>query len=162
LNGCGVAHVRTEVATNDLHQFDTVYIAGVRVYSLEESAKHNEELKQKMAEWEVFARRELENYINASHYQLAKQDQPENPLLLSVDLDIKVAYGNRALRYWVGFGAGSGSVDSTMVVTDSKTGQEKFRAVAESDLSVGGFGGDMEAVLKSNIKELVDQYPAAP
>ena len=43
--------------------------------------------------------------------------------------------------------------------TDNETGDEKFWAVAESDLVMGGFGGDMEAVLKDNIRELVEQYP---
>ena len=42
---------------------------------------------------------------------------------------------------------------------DAVSGEEKFHAVAESDLAVGGFGGDMEAVLKENIRELVEQYP---
>jgi hypothetical protein len=162
LYGCGAAHVRTEVASNDLHQYDKVHISDVRVYSLEESAKTNEELKAKMDEWKIFARRELEAYINESHYQLVEENQPDNPLLLIVDLDINIAYGNRAMRYWVGFGAGKGGVDSTLIVTDNITGQEKFRAVAESDLAIGGFGGNMEKVLKSNIKKLVDQYPEAP
>ncbi len=77
-------------------------------------------------------------------------------------LDIDMVYGSRAKRYWGGFGAGRGSVDSVLTVSDNQTGEQKFRAVAESDLSVGGFGGSMEAVLKENVRELVDQYPRAP
>jgi len=162
LYGCGAAHVRTEVASSDLHQYDNIYISDVRVYSLEESAKDNTELQAKMDEWEVFARRELEAYVDESHYQLVEEILPNTPKLLVVDLDINLAYGNRALRWAVGFGAGKGSVDSILVVTDSKTGEEKFRAVAESDLAMGGGGGDMQAVLKANIEKLIDQYPEAP
>jgi hypothetical protein len=112
-----------------------------------------------MDEWEVFARGELEDYVNDSHYQLINQPPAITEKALIINLDIDLTYGNRALRYWIGFGAGKGGVDSVLTAIDSETGDEKFRATAESDLSVGAFGGDMEAILKQNIRELVDQYP---
>lgn len=150
------------MASPDLHQYEKVYISDIRVYSKEEAAKDNAELQAKMDEWKLFARNELEGYLNDSHYRLVEKIPPDGEQVLVVDLDINLAYGNRALRYWVGFGAGKGGVNSVLIVADSKTGEEKFRAVAESDLAMGGFGGDMEGVLKANIKELVDQYPDAP
>ena len=159
LYGCGVAHVRTDVASSDLHQYDKVFISEVNVHSQEAAAQDNAVLQAQMDEWEVFARGELENYVNDSHYQLISQPPAITEKALIINLDIDLTYGNRALRYWVGFGAGKGGVDSVLMATDSETGDEKFRAVAESDLSVGAFGGDMEAILKQNIKELVDQYP---
>lgn len=162
LYGCGVAHVKTEVAASDRHQYSRIYISDVRVYSEEKAAKDNAELKTKMEAWELFARGQLENYIKDSHYQLIDIAPTGPEAVLVANLDINVVYGNRALRYWVGFGAGKGSVDSLLIFTDSKTNEEKFRAVSESDLSIGGFGGDMEAVLKENIRELVDQYSETP
>ena len=161
LYGCGVAHVKTDIASPDLHQYEKVYISDVRVYSEEAAAKDNAELQAKMDEWKSFARSELEGYLTESHYQLVDQPPTDDERVLVVDLDINVAYGNRALRYWVGFGAGKGGVDSVLSVSDSKTGAEKFRAVAASDLSMGAFGGDMHAVLEENIRQLVDQYPRA-
>ena len=35
LYGCGVAHVRTDVASSDLHQYDKVFISEVNVHSQE-------------------------------------------------------------------------------------------------------------------------------
>ena len=162
LYGCGAAHVRTEMASPDLHQYGKVFISDVRVYSKEEAAKDNVELQAKMREWELFARNELEGYVKNSHYQLIDQIPSGTQQILFFDLDINLTYGNRALRYWVGFGAGKGGVYSVLTASDSKTGEEKLRAVAESDLAMGAFGGDMQTVLKDNIKKLVDQYPAAP
>ena len=159
LYGCGVAHVRTDVASSDLHQYDKVFISEVKVQSQEAAAQNNAVLQTQMDEWEVFARGELEDYVNDSHYQLINQPPAINEKALIINLDIDLTYGNRALRYWVGFGAGKGGVDSVLTAIDSETGDEKFRATAESDLSVGAFGGDMEAILKQNIMELVDQYP---
>lgn len=159
LYGCGAAHVRTDVASSDLHQYDKVFISEVKVHSQEAAAQDNAELQTQMDEWEVFARGELENYVNDSHYQLISQPPAITEKALIINLDIDLTYGNRALRYWVGFGAGKGGVYSVLTAADSETGVEKFRAVAESDLVMGGFGGDIEAVLKQNIWELVDQYP---
>jgi len=162
LNGCGAAHVRTDVETSDLHDYDQVFISEVKVYSEEEAAEQNEELQAEMEEWAAFSRGELENYVNESHYLLLRQPPASTDKALVLNLDIKMTYGNRALRYWVGFGSGKGGVDSVLTATDSQTGEDKFRAVADSDLSVGAFGGNMEAVLEKNIRALVDQYPRAP
>ena len=115
-----------------------------------------------MIEWERFARSELEVYVRKSHYRLVELVNEDLWGTLVVNLDIDLAYGNRALRYWVGFGAGKGSVDSVLTVIDPMTRDEKLRVVAKSDLAIGGFGGDMEKVLKKNIKLLVEQYPPAP
>jgi len=161
LYGCGVAHVRTEVESSDLHQYDKVFISKIDVHSQEEAAKDNAKLQDLMIEWESFARDELEGYVNESHYQLMSEPPTSAEKALVINLDADLAYGNRALRWAVGFGAGQGGVDSVMTVTDSQTGEEKFRAVAESDLVMGGAGGDMQATLKTNIKQLVDQYPRA-
>lgn len=161
LYGCGVAHVRTETESSDLHHYDKVYISEVKVYSLEDAAKTNVELQAKMDEWRSFARAELETYVNDSHYQLINKPPEDSEKALVANLDINLTYGNRAIRYFVGFGAGKGSVNSVLTVADSHTGEEKFRGVAESDLAMGAFGGDMQAILKDNIKQLIDQYPRA-
>ncbi len=162
LYGCGAAHVRTDMVSADIHQYEKVFISEVDVHSQEEQARDNAELQAKMVEWEVFARGELESYVNDSHYQLLTEPPGAAEKALIISLDIDMVYGSRAKRYWAGFGAGRGSVDSVLTVSDNQTGEQKFRAVAESDLSVGGFGGSMEAVLKENVRELVDQYPRAP
>jgi hypothetical protein len=162
LIGCGAAHVRREVQASDLDSYDAVYISDVRVYSLEKSAKNNKVLIAKIEEWKAFARKELESYVKDSRYELMKNPPTGKERVLLADLDIKVTYGNRALRYWVGFGAGAGRIKSILTATDSRTGEQKFIAKGDSNLSVAAFGGDMDAVLRSNIKKLIEQYPKRP
>ena len=162
VTGCGKVHVRKAVESPDLNLYDKVYITSVKVYSEEESAKDNKDLLAKIEEWKIYARSEMESYVKNSRYQLLLTPPTEKERVLLVDLDIKVTYGNKALRYWVGFGAGAGGVDSRLTVTDSRTGEKKFEVTGDSDLSVGSFGGNMEAVLKSNIKSLIEQYPKRP
>lgn len=159
LSACGTAQVRTESFESDLHDYEYMQIGEVDIHSQEKAAATNEELQAKMIEWEGFARDELKRYVGESRYKLADElgDTPESILVISLDVDL--VYGNRAARYWGGFGAGKGSVDSVLTVVDPSTQTIKFKAVSESDLSMGAFGGDMQGVLKSNIKELIKQYP---
>ena len=73
-------------------------------------------MQAQMIEWQQFARSEFENYVDESHYKLIKQlsDNPQKTLIINLDINMK--YGNRALRYWVGFGAGKGNVNSVLSV----------------------------------------------
>ncbi len=77
---------------------------------------------------------------------------------LVIDMDVEVVYGNRFLRWFVGFGAGRGKVDTVMTVYDAKTNAVKFKAVANSDLKGGGGGGDVGKLLQNNIRHLMKQY----
>lgn len=143
LYGCGVAHVKTDVAASDLNSYESVYIQDVKVYSNEAAAKTNEPLQVKMQEWTTFTRQEFENYVRNSNYELA-DSLPSTPnKSLIMDFDVNVAYGNRAMRWAVGFGAGKGGVDSLLTVKDANTGEVKFKANADSDISMGGAGGDI-------------------
>lgn len=159
LTACGAAHVRTDVNANDLFSYDNVLIKEVKVYSLEAAAKDNDALQLKLKDWEMFSRNELESYVENSQYKLVDSIDAATGQTLLVDLDVNVTYGNRALRWAVGFGAGKGGVNSVLTVKDAQSGEVKFRARADSDLSMGGAGGDVGAVLKRNIRKLVDQYP---
>lgn len=162
LSACGTAHVRTDKVASDLHSYNNVFIQKVDIYSNEEAAKTNTQLQNKMVEWEAFARTELENYVQRSNYSLLTSKDQITERTLIVDLDVDLVYGNRAARYFGGFGAGKGSVDSVLTVIDHQTSDLKFKATAESELSMGAFGGDMQGVLKSNIKKLIQQYPQKP
>lgn len=158
LASCGRAHIKQGVKASDLKSYSNIIIKNVRVYSNEENAKENQELQNKMKQWEGFARTELEEYINKSKYKLVKSVNKAKGKTLTIDLEMNVEYGNRALRYFVGFGAGSGGIDSKLTVKDAKTGKIKFQSDVASDLSGGGFGGDMNETIKENIKVLVEHY----
>jgi len=124
-----------------------------------EAAKNNAELQAKLKEWENFARQELVFYTQNIQSQLMGKHSAGEERVLTVSLDVDITYGNRALRYWAGFGAGKGGVDSVLTINDSQDQTEKFRAVADSDLSVGAFGGDIGKVFRKNIEGLLQQYP---
>jgi len=158
LVSCGKAHIKQGVKASDLKSYSNIIIQNVQVYSNEEGAKENQELQAKMKQWGSFARTELEGYVNKSKYKLVKSADKAKGKTLIVDLDINVQYGNRALRYFVGFGAGSGGIDSKLIVKDAKTGKIKFQSDVASDLSGGGFGGDMNETIRENIKVLVEHY----
>ena len=158
LYGCGVAHVKTDVQSQDLREYDNIFIRNVEVYSNEAAASNNLPLQEKLKSWELFSRNELESYVDKSQYKLVKSLENTSGKTLIVDLDVNVQYGNRALRWVVGFGAGQGGVDSILTIRDADTGEVKFQAEANSDLSMGGAGGDIGDVLKENIKTLVEQY----
>ena len=161
LYACGTAHVKTDVAAQDLHQYANIFIQDVRVYSNEASAKNNAPLQEKLKGWQSYTRGQLETYVNSSKFTLVQSLDDIKVDTLLIDLDVNVKYGNRALRWAVGFGAGKGGVDSTLTVKDAKTGEVKYKAYADSDLSGGGAGGDIGDVLEENIRELIKQYSGA-
>lgn len=156
--GCGAAHLRPqENAAPGLAA--SVYVGRVTVTSQEEAAKANEALQVKMRAWETEARSSLNEGLAAKGYQVVAAAPAPGSATLTWNLDIDVQYGNRALRYMVGFGAGKGHVRSTLVVEDGAK-QEKYRSGADSDLAMGGFGGDIGKVLRDNIHKLVGALPA--
>ena len=70
---------------------------------------------------------------------------------------IEVTYGNRALRYFVGFGAGAGHIQVTVELQD-KTGRILYATDSKADLAVGVFGGDMAQVVRNTIQAAVKEF----
>ena len=157
-SACGVAHVNTETAPINLSQYELAQIGDVKVYSEEANAQNNEPLQAKLIEWTESATNQLENAIAQSSLTLQSSTEPSSSRTLIFSLDSNVRYGNRALRWAVGFGAGKGGVETVLSVVDAATGEQVYRATASSDLSMGGAGGNMDAVFRSNINELIAQY----
>ena len=154
LCGCGAAHIKKITDAYNLGNYKNIYVADVSVNSTEqkEDLVALNESFSKDAKEEII--RTLEKKTN--YLLIDKPDQNVNQTLI-IETEIKIAYGNRALRYFVGFGAGKGSVVSTLRVKDNVSGGIKLELVSESDLAVGIFGGDMRQVVKENIKKLADQ-----
>ena len=158
LNGCGVAHVRMDTPSTDLENYESVIIGVVKVYSNEAAAKNNIPLQEKLKNWESSSRAKLEEFIKKNRYKLIESREETSGNILVVNLDVNVQYGNRALRWAVGFGAGKGGVSSVLTAKDFDTGEIKFRANADSDLAMGGAGGDIGNVLASNVEKLLIQF----
>lgn len=161
LLGCGAAHIRTETETVNLDRYTNVAINEVKISSVDKASEDNVELQKKLDSWKKFARAELESYAESSKFNLVEASDSYTVNTLVIDLEISVQYGSRALRYFAGFGAGQGGVESTITIRDSNTSEVKYQSNAKSDLSVGAFGGDIGGVLKKNIKTLVDTFRAS-
>jgi len=158
LFGCASTNLKTDVQSQDVSLYEKIYIGEVRVYSNEVAAKSNVALQKKLKSWEEYSRQQLEGYASDSRLALVDTLEGNTGNTLTIDLDVNVQYGNRALRWAVGFGAGKGGVDSSLVVKDPETGAVKYKAQANSELTMGGAGGDIGDVLEKNIKKLIAQY----
>ena len=113
--GCGVAHVKTNIDSDNLSTYRAAYIKVIKVYSLEESAKTNEPLQIKLQEWKQFADNELGAYLASSDLEVVDFGSSLQKEILAFEIDSNVTYGNRALRWAVGFGSGNGGVVSVIV-----------------------------------------------
>ena len=88
---------------------------------------------------------------------MSKNSDLQSSLLF--DLDIDIVYGNRAARYFIGFGAGKGTMRSVLTVKDKATGKIVYSATGASDLTIGAFGGSMESVIKNGIDKILEGFP---
>ena len=151
IQACGSAHIEYGVRSPDIDQYASGY-AEVDVSSIEE----NDDTVAMNKKMEGYATQKLDELIMGGHKLVASSDGGVGTLAFKIDLDIR--YGSRAARYWGGFGAGKGTVNSTFEVIDSLSGEVKYRATGASDLAVGAFGGSMESVIEKNIDALLDGY----
>jgi hypothetical protein len=163
LAGCGAPHVTTAPGPVGLPEYKAAFVDRVTVASQEPNAQTNEPLQQKMREWQAQTRQQLQDGLRAHGYVVLSElpAQPTDAVVLIINCDVDVKYGNRAVRWAVGFGAGKGGVRSIFVGVDRQTGAERFRTAVASDLAMGGAGGDMGAVVKDNIAKLAADLPHA-
>lgn len=156
--GCGAPHLRPQSsAATELPA--SAYIGRVTVSSQEEAAKSNVALQAKMQGWAVEARSRLLQALTTKGYHVVSEAPAQSGATLIWNLDVDVQYGSRAMRYWVGFGAGKGSVHSTLVIDDGAK-SERYRSGVDSDLDMGAFGGDIGQVMHANLDELMNALPA--
>ena len=156
VSGCGQPHVRTIKELMDTSNYSNIYVANAEVSSKEQTdvAKG---LNQKFSK---FATDEMVRALKQkSAYAVVGNISPA-PKTLVAETTIDIAYGSRALRYWVGFGAGSGSITVNTKLKDSLSSEIKLEMETRGNLSVGAFGGSMEAVIMDSIKEGISKFVA--
>jgi len=157
-SGCSTTNARTEINVKTNMEYQNVVINDIKVYSEEDSAKTNAPLQQKFKTWQTYANNQLSQHVESSKYNLLTSNKNMPPASLLYDLDVNIIYGNRALRWAVGFGAGKGGVHSTLTVRDANTAKIIYQGKGDSELKGGGLGGDMDAILKQNIAALLKRY----
>ncbi|KPQ22660.1 MULTISPECIES: DUF4410 domain-containing protein [unclassified Halomonas] len=152
VSGCGSAQVRTDQAAAPLDRYTQFHVDNVDVSSTEKGEKFatlNEEFDE-------YATSRLLGVIKeAGRFQLATDEQVSEVSTIVAEANIDVTYGSRAKRYWVGFGAGKGTVRSTLVLRDAVSEETLLQLSSDSDLTVGAFGGSMDATIRDNIDELM-------
>ena len=149
LYACGGAHHKIATPPQNIPTLKQVKILSVEVNSEEDSA----DALSLNEQWKKLATDELQTLL-ASKSIMVMDDCD-----LTVGCRIDVAYGNRALRYIVGFGAGKGHM-SVIVELKDKHGSVLYATNSEADLAMGAFGGDMSQVAKNTIVEAIKEFGA--
>ena len=88
---------------------------------------------------------------------LRQADRSEGVLALDGTV-ISFEKGNRALRYFVGFGAGKAYCTIQAVFTDKATGEEVLRANFDGELSMSVFGGSPEEAVDAVVRAFIDYF----
>lgn len=147
LSGCGVSHMRIVKQSASMAKPQEVSLVRVEVVS-DRQGVDKEDLS---TAWEKLAVDELQSLLAQ---KLVKVRAGAHPTIVC---RINVKFGNKALRYWVGFGAGTGSVDVVVEMKDAN-GQVIYATAAKANLSIGAFGGSMTAVVDGAIKSAVADF----
>ena len=147
VSACGGIQSVITKQPSGLTGIKAVQIASIAV----ESREQNADALALNAQWKKMAEDELRSQLNAKNIDTPAAGQA------TVVCRINVVYGNRALRYWVGFGAGAGSLTMVIELKD-KAGNVQYATETKSDLAVGAFGGDMATVARSAIQAGVKEF----
>ena len=154
VGGCGGAHIVTINADVDIANYNTVYVEEADVAS----AKQNEKIDEANARYAQYAREQIIAALRQKGRLEILNDISTTPDSLTLQTTLRIVYGSRALRYMVGYGAGSGSISITMKLVDSTSDELKKEVHSNSTLAIGLFGGDMDGVIEKNIKRVVDEF----
>lgn len=147
LSACGGIHSTVMTQPDNIGMFKEVMLIPPEVISEKQDADTlalNEELKQ-------IATDELRSSLESKSIVLSDNGKA------TVGCHIEVNYGNRALRYFVGFGAGAGHIRVKIELKD-ENGVTRYATSSEADLAMGGFGGSMSEVARNAIKKGVKDF----
>ena len=147
LSACGGVHNVVTKQPSGIDRIMAATIAPVEVVSKEQNA----DALSLNAQWKKMAEDELQSLFVSKKIAFSPESQA------TVVCRISVVYGNRALRYWVGFGAGSGSITVALELKD-KNGDVQYATESKAHLAVGSFGGDMSDVARKAIQTAVNEF----
>jgi hypothetical protein len=83
-----------------------------------------------------------------------ESSSPEQRLLRIVGTITEFDKGNRATRYFVGFGAGRSKIRAHVKFTDAGTGAVVFEDDVDGNVVMGHFGGDSKGATRGLAKEV--------
>lgn len=159
ISACATTKQATFSASNDVKLYKFIQISDLSVTS--DSDKADEGAKEATDRIQAFYKQELTKDVSASNKSIvpaSPQNSPAGEKILVVDGSLDVHFGSRALRYWVGFGAGKGYATLTLTAKDKDTGEVKYNDVRTDELVMGGFGGSFEDMIEATMKEQIQQF----
>jgi hypothetical protein len=147
LHACGGVHHTVITDSPNIPKLKEVELLTVEVNSKEQTSEalsKNNQLKE-------IATEEIQALLNAKNI-IAVTDSDT-----TINCHIDIVYGSRALRYFVGFGAGSGHISVTVELKNND-GNVLYATNSEADLSIGVFGGDFTEVAGKTIVEAINEF----
>jgi hypothetical protein len=128
LYACGGVHHRIATQPQNIPALKQVKLLPVEVSSKEQ----NSDALSLNDQWKKIATDELQTLLDAKNIMATNNSDT------TVGCRIDVVYGSRALRYFVGFGAGAGHMRVTIELKD-KHGTVLYAMNSEADLAMGGW-----------------------
>lgn len=147
ISACGGIHSQVVTKPENVAVFKQLTVLPVQVTSKEQNA----DALALNEEWKRFTEGELQSLLTRKNISASSNGDAD----VACNIDIK--YGNRALRYFVGFGAGAGQI-AILIELKDKTGNVRYRTRTDSDLAMGGFGGDMSQVVRNAIRAAAKEF----
>ena len=151
--GCASTKQAEFESASDLNSYKVIQVADTKITSDEANSgavEANNRIKS------FYSESVSKSLTSVNKAVVSSQSASSGALVLESRVDIH--YGSRALRYWVGFGAGKGHATITLTGKDSVTGEEKYKDVRTLSLSMGKFGGSFEEMIKQKISEQVKKF----
>lgn len=147
LSGCGGIHNVVNTSSNTAGQYRQLAVLPVELSSTDTSPQ----VVALHEEWKKFAADQIQQLLAVKGITAA--DQGETGIVCHIE----VAYGNRALRYFVGFGAGAGHV-TVAIEMKGAGGKVLYSGTSKADLAIGAFGGDMKDTVRKTIQAAVKEF----
>jgi hypothetical protein len=145
--GCSGVHTGVVIQPDNIAAYKEITLLPPDVFSREETPDAvaiNQELKE-------LATKELQALMNSKQITVSDNGKA------TVECNIKVDYGNRAMRAMVGYGAGTGYVKVRIELKDSN-GVTRYATKSEAELSAGLIGGDMSEVARDAVRTAVKDF----
>lgn len=157
ISACATTNQTSFLSSNDVKLYHLVHVSELSISS-DQSTDGVNEANERI---KSFYKEEMSKAISANKKSALPSsfaDSPPDEKILVVDSSLDVDYGSRALRYWVGFGAGKGNATLTLTARDKGTGEEKYNDVRTVELLMGEFGGSFEKMIKARMGEQIQQF----
>lgn len=145
LTGCGRVHnnVIVDHPPATMQRPSAVSIASIEVTSTEQ----NEDAQRLNADLKTTMESELKDMLASKNIAVSPHARD------TIVATIRVVWGNRALRFFVGFGAGSGSVVVNVALKNPQ-GRTMYAIESKADLSTSR---DMVGVAEDAVEEAVEE-----